>query len=81
MNQYQIHGLPDDPFLKVFSMSDEELLLNRIKKLVVEHEHAYPCRISLLDAAVGETVYLLNFEHQPAPSYYQASGPIYIRQE
>ena len=38
-----------------------------------------PCRISLLDADVGEDVLLLNFPHQAVASPYAASGPIFIR--
>ena len=40
-----------------------------------------PCRVSLRDAAVGETSILLHYPHQTAAtSPYRASGPIYVRE-
>ena len=49
----------------------------------VEHHEVtqspgYPCRITLDDAKVGETVLLLSYEHQDAASPYAQSGPIFI---
>jgi Protein of unknown function (DUF1203) len=38
-----------------------------------------PCRISLLDAEVGEEMLLFTYRHQAAASPYAASGPIFIR--
>jgi hypothetical protein len=38
-----------------------------------------PCRVSLVDAEVGEELLLLPWEHQPAHSPYRASGPIFVR--
>ena len=40
----------------------------------------YPCRVSLADAEVGETVILLNDEHQPADSPYRSAHAIFIRE-
>jgi hypothetical protein len=39
----------------------------------------FPCRISLQDAAVGEDLLLLPYEHLAEDSPYRASGPIYVR--
>jgi hypothetical protein len=46
----------------------------------VEEAHSAPCRVSLQDAAVGETVLLLNFQHQQSATAFAASGPLFIRQ-
>ena len=40
----------------------------------------FPCRVSLADAHVGETVLLINHLHQPANSPYRASHAIYVRE-
>jgi hypothetical protein len=38
-------------------------------------------RVSLTDAATGEELLLLPYEHQPAPSPYRSSGPIFVRKD
>jgi len=47
---------------------------------VVDHKPGFPCRVSLTDAEIGETVLLLNYEHLPVHSPYRASHAIYVRQ-
>lgn len=39
-----------------------------------------PCRVSLVEAAPGETVYLLPYVHHDVASPDRASGPIYVRE-
>lgn len=40
----------------------------------------YPCRVSLLDAVVGENVLLLNYELQSQPTPYRSSHAIFVRE-
>ena len=40
----------------------------------------FPCRVSLRDADVGETLLLLNYEHLPVASPYRSSHAIYVRE-
>lgn len=61
-------------------MSDEELANRNGARVLVDDCPGYPCRVSLMDAQVGETVLLLNFEHQAADSPYRASHAIYVRE-
>jgi hypothetical protein len=49
------------------------------RRVVVDEKPGFPCRVSLADAEVGETVLLLPFTHHDVPSPYRASGPIYVR--
>ena len=60
-------------------MNDEELTARRATRRVVDEPNAYPCRISLTDAAVGEEVLLINHEHLPVESPYRSRHAIYIR--
>ncbi len=76
---FQIHALPAEPFQRLFSMNDEELRARNAKRVVVEECPGSPCRVSLKDAAVGETVILLHYEHQPAATSYRASHAIFVR--
>jgi hypothetical protein len=39
----------------------------------------YPCRVSLTDAAIGDEVVLVNYEHHPVDSPFRASFAIYVR--
>ena len=48
--------------------------------MIVEEKPGYPCRVSLADAEIGETVILVNFQHQSAESPYQATHAIFVRQ-
>ena len=77
---FQIHALPHDQFDHLFSMSDSELANERAIRTAVNTSPGYPCRVSLSNANIGETVILVNFEHQPADSPYRAAHAVYIRE-
>jgi hypothetical protein len=77
---FQIHALPYAPFAPLFSLSDSELAERGARRMVADTKPDFPCRVSLVDAEPGETVVLLNFEHQPAHSPYRASHAIYVRE-
>ena len=47
--------------------------------VVALKKSGFPCRVSLVDAEIGEVLLLLTFQHQPAASPYRASGPIFVR--
>jgi len=78
---FQISGLPVQPFTALFSLSDTELASRDIVRRTVEENPGYPCRVSLRDAAVGETVLLLNYTHLDVASPYRSSHAIYVRQD
>ncbi len=50
-----------------------------MRRVTASSKPGYPCRVSLVDAEIGDELLLLPFEHQPAKSPYKASGPIFIR--
>lgn len=78
---FQIHALPATHFIPLFDMSDGELANIHASRMVVEAKPGYPCRISLADAEVGETVILVNFEHQSGESPYRSSHAIFVRDQ
>lgn len=47
--------------------------------MTVKTAPGVPCRVSLADAQVGETVVLVNYEHQGADSPYRACHAVYVR--
>ena len=77
---FQILALPSERFAPLFSLSDADLKARNIVRQTVTESPGTPCRVSLADAAVGETVLLLNYEHQPEASPYRASHAIFVRQ-
>ena len=79
MASFQLVGLPAEPFAELFALSDAELAAHHAQRVVSGAQPGYPCRVSLVDADVGDELLLLTFPHQPAASPYNASGPIYVR--
>lgn len=77
---FQIHALPSEPFATLFGLSDAELARRNMHRSRVETCPGTPCRVSLADARVGDTVILLNYEHQPANSPYRANHAIFVRE-
>jgi hypothetical protein len=76
---FQLVGLPDHPFTSLFSLNDSALGELNMRRVIATTYPGFPCRVGLIDAAIGDELLLLPFEHQAAASPYKASGPIYIR--
>ena len=77
---FQIHALPAEPFAALSALSDADLAARLVQRQLVESCPGYPCRVSLEDARVGETVYLLHYTHQAAATPFRASHAIYVRE-
>ncbi|MEH6442674.1 MAG: DUF1203 domain-containing protein [Oceanospirillaceae bacterium] len=77
---FQLTALPEKPFQHLFSLSDAQLQERNIVSKLVTEKHATPCRISLEDADIGDKVLLVNYQHLPDSSPFQASHAIYIRE-
>ncbi len=76
---FRISGLDPAPFAPFAAMSDEDLAAHRALRTTAKEYPGYPCRVTLDDAAPGEDVILLNFEHLPVDSPYRSSHAIYVR--
>ncbi len=77
---FQIHSLPVEKFRPLFALSDSELAKVQATRMVVDSNPGYPCRVSLVDADIGETVILVNYQHQSGDSPYRASHAIFVRE-
>lgn len=77
---FRITGLDAAPFRDLHFLSDAMLAEKGVRRVRVVEKPAAPCRISLDDAEVGESVLLLNFAHQPASTPYRQQGPIFVRE-
>jgi len=77
---FRITGLSPEPFRPLFGLPDEELARRRVKRYVVDRKPGFPDRVEMCDAAIGETVLLLNHTCQPADTPYRATHAIFVRE-
>ena len=76
---FRIVALDPAPFAPLFDLSDAELAARAMVRRVAAAYPGSPCRVSLADAAIGETLLLFNYEHLPVASPYRAAHAIFVR--
>ncbi|WP_291075224.1 DUF1203 domain-containing protein [Hyphomonas sp.] len=76
---FQIRALPEDQFAHLPSLSDADLAAQNIQKRLVDAQPGYPCRVSLQDAEIGETIFLLNHCHHDEETPYRSCHAIFVR--
>lgn len=77
---FRITGLSPEPFRHLFGLPDAELAARGVQRWTAEAGSRLPDRVELRDAAPGETLLLLNHEHQPADTPYRARHAIFVRE-
>ena len=77
---FRITGLSPEPFRHLYGLDTVELARRGVQRLAVDACPGFPDRIELRDAEPGESVLLLNYEHQPAATPYRASHAIFVRE-
>lgn len=77
---FQIHALSPELFEDLFELTDEELAARSMRRVVADAKPGYPCRVSLTDAEVGETLILMNHAHLEGDTPYAAAHAIYVRE-
>jgi hypothetical protein len=76
----RITGLPPEKFAPLFALSDDELAARgAIRTIADARIPGYPCRVSLTDAAEGDELILLNYEHHAVESPYRMRYAIFVR--
>jgi hypothetical protein len=76
---FRLVAADDARFRSLFDQTDGELRAIGARRMTVDSKPGFPCRVSLADAEIGETVILLTYTHHDVASPYRASGPIYVR--
>ncbi len=76
-----VSGLPVEQFRPLFGLPDNELKKRGIIRKTADIKPGYPCRVTLEDAAPGESVLLFNYESHKAQTPYRSSFAIYVREE
>ncbi len=77
---FRITGLSPAPFSHLFGLKEAALAAAGAIRYVATAESRFPDRIEIRDAAPGETVLLVNYEHQPAGTPYRARHAIFVRE-
>jgi hypothetical protein len=76
---FTVRGLSPDPFMRLYGLNDAKLARHLAKRVVVDGP-GFPERIEMRDAQLGETLLLVNFEHQPADTPYRSAHAVYVRE-
>jgi hypothetical protein len=74
---YRVTGLDPAPFKPLFGLSDDELASRGVVRMTVDSP-TFPCRVSLTDRPIGETVLLLNHVSHDGANPYRATHAIFV---
>jgi hypothetical protein len=75
---YRITGLDPAPYKPLFGLADAELARRGVVRMTVNAKPSFPCRVSLTDRDVGESVLLLNHVSHDVANPYRASHAIFV---
>lgn len=75
---YRITGLDPAPYKPLFGLTDAELAKRGVVRMTVSKKPSFPCRVSLADREVGETVLLLNHISHDVANAYRATHAIFV---
>src|SRR3954451_17193502 len=75
---YRITGIDPAPYRHLYGLSDEELASHDIVRMTVTEKPSFPCRVSLTDREIGESVLLLNHVSHDVATPYRASHAIFV---
>jgi Protein of unknown function (DUF1203) len=77
---YRITGLSREPFAQLFAMDDEVLKAHGAMRVTAQADKGWPCRISLEDAAAGESLILINHVSHEVATPFLSAYAIYVRE-
>ncbi len=78
---FQVVPLSPTLFAPWFDLAEEALTARRAVRVTADAKPGYPCRVSLVDAEPGESLLLVNFEHQAADSPFRSAHAVYVRRD
>jgi len=80
MSGFVTSGLDPAPYAALYGLADAQLAERGAERMTVTEQPGFPCRVTLEDARVGETVLLLNHEHLGGDTPYRQRHAIFIRE-
>jgi hypothetical protein len=78
---FQIEALKLAQFAHLIGLPDEALPAHRARRVVADSHPGYPCRVSLVDARIGESLLLVNYQHLDVDTPYRSGYAIYVREQ
>ena len=75
---YRITGLDPAPYQRLYGLSDVELEAAGAVRMQVSSAPGFPCRVTLQDRALGESVLLVNHVSHDVANPYRASHAIFV---
>ncbi|MGN6589753.1 MAG: DUF1203 domain-containing protein [Sphingomicrobium sp.] len=75
---YRITGLDPALYKPLFGLSNDELASRGIVRMTVTEKPSFPCRVSLTDRDIGESVLLLNHVSHDVAGPYRASHATFV---
>jgi len=77
---FRISGLDGSQFEHLLGLSDAELKAHHATRHIADEKPSFPCRVTLEDAEIGESLLLLPYRHHQAHTAYRSEGPIFVRE-
>lgn len=78
---YRIEGLDPARFAHLVGLPDDELAAYGVVRMTAGERPGFPCRVSLDDAEVGETLFLLNHVSHDGDNPYRATHAIFVGEQ
>jgi len=75
---YKITGIDPAPYQRLYGLSDRELAEEGVLRMIVTQKPSFPCRVSLTDREVGDSVLLINHVSHDVAGPYRASHAIFV---
>ena len=77
---FRIEALDPAPFAPLFGLPDADLAARGVVRRTAAVSPGSPCRVSLIDAEIGETLLLIGYEHLSVASPYRSTHAIFVRE-
>jgi hypothetical protein len=74
---FVVRGIDPAPYKALFGLPDEALASQGVVRMTVDSP-TFPCRVSLTDRTIGETVLLLNHVSHDVANPYRATHAIFV---
>ena len=78
MRNFQISALSESEFSHLYGASEATLKKWGATRVIADSNPGFPCRVSMRDAEIGETLILVNYFHHDKNTPYRASHAIFI---
>lgn len=75
---YKITGLDPAQFAHLVGLGDQQLARHGAARMTADTRPSFPCRVTLDDAEIGETLLLVNHVSHQGNNPYRASHAIFV---